>query len=224
MTTTTSTASLSPVANSTSVRAVTGSVCQWKRRAGLSALGAMAPSLAAWWLARKFLTPPRHRAPPRERGALAAADGFVLPFGRGLLRAWRWGEGPPVLLVHGWGGRGGQLLALAAPILRAGCAVVTFDGPAHGDSTGKTASVRDFARAVAAVAERVGARAAIAHSMGAPAVALALAGGLSLDAAAFVSPPRSPVPFLDRLFDALRAPGAVRERTRARLEQRIGTA
>jgi len=102
--------------------------------------------------------------------------------------------------------------------------VVTFDGPAHGDSTGKTASVRDFARAVAAVAERVGARAAIAHSMGAPAVALALAGGLSLDAAAFVSPPRSPVPFLDRLFDALRAPGAVRERTRARLEQRIGTA
>ena len=224
MTATTSAPSVSWFRNSTSVRAVTGSVCRWERRAGLSTLGVLAPSLAARWLARSFLTPPRHRALPPERDALAAADGFVLPFGRGLLRAWRWGEGPAVLLVHGWGGRGGQLMALAAPILRAGCAVVTFDGPAHGSSTGRTASVRDFARAVAAVAERVGARAAIAHSMGAPAVALALAGGLSLDAAVFVAPPLSPIPFLDRLFDAVRAPGAVRERARARLERRIGAA
>ncbi|HEX7623382.1 MAG TPA: alpha/beta fold hydrolase [Anaeromyxobacteraceae bacterium] len=129
-----------------------------------------------------------------------------------------------MLLVHGWGGRAGQTLALVPPLLRAGCAVVTFDGPAHGSSTGRTASVRDFARALAAVAERVGARAAIAHSMGAPAVALALDGGLSLDAAVFVAPPRSPVPFLDRLLDAMRAPGAVRERARARLERRIGAA
>ena len=137
MTTTTSTPSFSQVSNSTSVRAIPGSVCRWERRAGLSALGVLAPSLAAWWLARSFLTPPRHRALRPERGALAAADSFVLPFGRGLLRAWRWGEGPAVLLVHGWGGRGGQTLALVAPLLRAGCAVVTFDGPAHGGSTGR---------------------------------------------------------------------------------------
>ncbi len=224
MTTTTSTQSSSRINNSTGVRARNGPICRWERRAGMSALGALAPSFAAWWLARGFLTPPRHRTPPPERSALEAADGFALPFGRGQLRAWRWGEGPAVLLVHGWGGRGGQLLALAPPILRAGCAVVTFDGPAQGHSTGRTASVRDFAGAVAAVAERVGARAAIAHSMGAPAVALALAGGLSLDAAVFVAPPRSPVPFLERLFETVRASGAVRERARARLERRIGAA
>jgi pimeloyl-ACP methyl ester carboxylesterase len=129
-----------------------------------------------------------------------------------------------VVLVHGWGGRGGQTLALVPPLLQAGCAVVTFDGPAHGSSTGRTASVRDFALAFAAVAERVDARAAIAHSMGAPAVALALHGGLSLNAAVFVAPPRSPLPFLDRLFDTVRAPSAVRERARARLERRIGAA
>jgi hypothetical protein len=74
------------------------------------------------------------------------------------------------------------------------------------------------------VAERVDARAAIAHSLGAFGVGWALADGLALDAAVLVAPPRGPVEFLDRFFDALRIRPNVRDATRARLRRRLGLA
>ncbi len=207
--------------NSTTVRSY---VAPWALRAGITALGAVAPPLAERAVERIFLTPPRHAAPPQEREVLASADRFTVPFGRGRLQAWRSGEGPAVMLVHGWGGRGGQMMTLAPALRRAGCSVVTFDGPAHGASSGRIASAPLFGEAIAAVAGRVGARAAVAHSMGAPGLAVALAGGLALDAAVFVAPPRSPLPFFQRLCDAMRVPSAIRQGARSRLERRFGTA
>src|SRR6185295_15857353 len=66
---------------------------------------------------RIFCTAPRHRAPEREREALASARPFRVRMGRRQLQAWRWGRGPVVLLLHGWGGRGGQLSAFVEPLL-----------------------------------------------------------------------------------------------------------
>jgi pimeloyl-ACP methyl ester carboxylesterase len=129
-----------------------------------------------------------------------------------------------VLLVHGWAGSAEQLAPFVAPLVAAGCAAVTLDAPAHGGSTGRLTTGLGFAEAVAAVAGRVGARAAVAHSLGAFGVGWALADGLSLDAAVLVAPPRGPVEFLDRFFDALRLRRSVRDATRARLGRRIGLA
>ena len=58
---------------------------------------------------------------------------------------------------------------------QAGLSAVAFDGPAHGKSDGWAASVPHFADAVAEVAGRTGAVAAVGHSMGGAAVALAAA-------------------------------------------------
>src|SRR6266446_2461565 len=94
-------------------------------RAALPALEAVAPPLAARIGERLFLTPPRHPAPERERAALATAVAFDVPFRGRRLRAWRWGgRGAPVLLVHGWGGRAGQMAAFAPPLLDAGLRAV----------------------------------------------------------------------------------------------------
>ncbi|HEY7724352.1 MAG TPA: alpha/beta fold hydrolase [Anaeromyxobacteraceae bacterium] len=206
-----------PRDKSTTVRSVgTGAL-----RLGLAVGGAIAPALAARAAERMFLTPPRHPPPPREGELLAGAEPFAVRAGAEILRCWRFGEGPPVLLVHGWGGRGGQMAPLAPALRAAGRAAVTFDGPAHGASSGRTASVPAFADAVAAVAAHVGARAAVGHSMGAAGLALAMIRGLELDAAAFLAPPRSPAAFLARFFDALRLSAPVREGVRARLERRL---
>jgi hypothetical protein len=203
------------------------SVLTWRARAlraGAPLLSAAAPGLAAIAAERLFLTPPRPRQRARVAGALAAADAFAVTAGGGTVRGWRIGEGPAVLLVHGWGGRASQLLPFAEPLLGSGCSLVTFDAPAHGLSSGRIASALHFAAAVEAVAARVSPRAVVAHSMGAAATALAIAGGLPLDAAVFVGPARSPEPFFEHFCDALRLPAGVRAEVQRRLEARLGAA
>jgi len=193
-------------------------------RATLPALAAVAPGLAARIGERLFLTPPRHAAPERERAALAAAVPFQVPFRGGRLRAWRWGgPGAPVLLVHGWGGRAGQMAAFAPPLLEAGLSAVAFDGPGHGRSDGRLSSAPDFAVAIQAVAARLGGvRAVIAHSMGAPSTVLALGDGLALEAAVFVGPSVGPRGFLRLFGQALGLSEATRAAVARRLEARFG--
>ena len=49
-----------------------------------------------------------------------------------------------VMLVHGWSGRGTQLYAFADKLLENGYMVISFDGPAHGNSSGTTTMMPDF--------------------------------------------------------------------------------
>ncbi len=191
-------------------------------RTGLSLAGALAPPLAARAAARLFLTPPRYQPPPGEREALARGEPFEVPLGAGALRAWRFGDGPPVLLVHGWGGRGGQMTSLVPAVVAAGLSAVAFDGPAHGASSGRAASVPHFADAVAAVAAHTGARAGLGHSMGAAGVALAMIRGLPLEAAVLVAPPRSPDGFVAGFSRAMGLGPRAEARLRAQLARRLG--
>lgn len=79
------------------------------------------------------------------------------------------GDGPPLLLVHGFGG-GAENFSLLAPLLARTHRVVVPDLPGHGGSTALPAapSLAGFADRVAAVAEREGAvpAAIVGHSMG----------------------------------------------------------
>jgi pimeloyl-ACP methyl ester carboxylesterase len=197
-------------------------VAPWPLRAGLSALGALSPALAGRAGARLFLTPPRHVVPRRERAALAAAEPFALRHRGHALRGWTLGAGPAVLLVHGWGGRSGQLAPIAHTLAAAGCTAVAFDAPAHGRSGGRTTSMVGFAEAAADVAGRFGARAAVGHSVGGAAVAFAAAHGLDLAAAALLAPPRTPVAFVDQLAGALRLSAPVRAALDDRIVRRVG--
>lgn len=191
-------------------------------RAGLGALGRISPPLAGRAAGRIFMTPPRSPVPAWEDEALRDAERFTLDAGGARLRGFRMGDGPVVLLVHGWGGRGGQLAALAPPLLAAGAAVVGFDGPAHGASGGDVASLPRLADAATAVARAFGARAAIGHSFGAAALGLAVSRGLALDAVALVGAPRSPALFFHRFCEEMRLRPAARAAFQRRLEARVG--
>ncbi len=206
---------------STNVRPVSD---PWLLRGAFAIVAAIAPSLAAYAGERLFLRPPRRQPSRREQAALTAGEPFVVAAGRERLRAWRFGAGPTVLLVHGWGGRGGQVAPLIPPLVTAGCAVVAFDAPAHGASTGRLASGITFSEAISAVAPRVGARAAIGHSIGAAGLGWAIASGLELDAAVLLSPPRSVAWFFRRFCDGLSLPPPVEDAIRARLRRRYGVA
>jgi pimeloyl-ACP methyl ester carboxylesterase len=208
--------------NSTTVRASPTAGASWPLRAGLSALSAVSPALAARAGERLFLSPPDVTPPRREREALAHWERFEVDRRHGGLAAWRKGSGPVVLLVHGWGGRGGQLTSFAPALVAAGCTVVTFDAPAHGASPGRLASVVLFADAVTEVARATGARAAIGHSMGGAAAAWAVARGLELDAVVSIGAPRTPASFFHSFADALGLSREVRAAIRDRVEARVG--
>src|SRR3954471_16290637 len=55
-------------------------------------------------------------------------------------------DGPVVLLVHGWGGHAGQMLALAGKLSAQGLRPVIVEMPAHGRSGGSVSNLPQFAR------------------------------------------------------------------------------
>jgi hypothetical protein len=191
-------------------------------RAALRALERIAPPLAARVAARLFMTPPRDGKAPRDWSPLGRPTPFAVQVGGETLRGVRIGRGPAVLLAHGWGGRASQLAALAPPLLEAGASVVAFDGPAHGASSGRTTNLPEMAGALRDVALRFRVRAAVGHSFGAAALALALHRGLALDAAVLVAPPRAPAAFFDGFCAALGLRPGTREALRERIERRVG--
>lgn len=204
--------------NSTIVR-----VSERLLRAALGVLETAAPAGAAWLAERVFFTPPRPRASARIEGFLSAWQPFDVRVGTRRVAAWRLGHGPAVLLVHGWGGRGGQLGAFAAPLLERGLSVVTFDGPGHGASAGRRSSLVEMARALTVVAERSApVHAVIAHSLGAAATALALADGLDARCVALIGAPADPRDWTRRFAERFGVSEEVIERMRARAETRLG--
>src|SRR6266851_2408253 len=75
------------------------------------------------------------RAPvsPVEQEAMAQASKVYFGETKKTV-AWGWGDGPPVIFVHGWGGRAAQLAPLAVHVANLGFRSVAIDVTGHGDS------------------------------------------------------------------------------------------
>jgi hypothetical protein len=188
----------------------------------LRAAAAVSPELAAAGLLRLFLTPRRHRVPERERAWLAAAEAHRVRIAGRELGLWSWGEGPAVLLVHGWEGRGSQMGAFAAPLAAAGLRAVAFDAPGHGTSEGERSSIPEMAEAVAGVAALLGGvRGVVAHSAGAAATSVALAAGTGAERLVYLAPPNDPVRFLRAAGDMVGLPPVVARHAQRRIERRF---
>jgi len=195
-------------------------------RATLRALSAAAPSVAVRVADRLFMTPPRHRAPAREVEALASARRRSLRIDGGAVATWAWpAAGPAVVLVHGWGGRGGQLAAFVRPLLERNLAVVAFDAPGHGASGPGPATLPRLVAALRAVAGAHGpVHGIVAHSLGAIAAARALHDGLPARCAVFVAPSATLTGPSARFADMLGFSASVRDRMERRIQERVGVA
>jgi pimeloyl-ACP methyl ester carboxylesterase len=191
-------------------------------RVGFGALGAFAPPLVSDLADRLFFAaPPRRTRSARQAAALATAQPFSVRLGSQRVAAWSWGEGPPVLLVHGWAGTGAQLAAFASPLVQAGHRVVTFDAPGHGASDGTRSSLLDFAEAIHAIAARTGPLAGIvAHSLGSTSAVLAMRQGLDVARAVFIGPPADPMAYFRRFLRKFGVPEALRDGVSRDIEER----
>src|SRR5258706_7081721 len=132
-------------------------------------------SRSAFWAERIFLTPPRQRRTRREYRILSRGVFRAVDSGGCRLATWCWGEGPPVLLIHGWGGHAGRLSHFIAPLVEAGFSGRPFDAPGPGGSRARLFSVMDIIPAASTVAEDSRPPPGfIGHSPGPPAAPLAL--------------------------------------------------
>ncbi|MFJ4434005.1 alpha/beta fold hydrolase [Pseudomonas sp. NPDC089395] len=183
-------------------------------------LGHLAPEHVAGKMRRAFMTP--RNLPPREweLPLLASAERITLRFG---LSALRWGQGPTVLLMHGWEGRPTQFAALIDTLVQAGHTVVSLEGPGHGRSPGEQANVVLFARALLeAAAELPPLSAVIGHSMGGASVMLALQMGLRTDAAVSIAAPARMLGVLRGFANRLGMPARARAAFIRQVERDVG--
>jgi pimeloyl-ACP methyl ester carboxylesterase len=156
------------------------------------------PALAGRWAIRLFFKPMRYQRPGREKAFLAKAAVQKLPFtgmdsrpsGESTYTVYRWGQGPKVLLAHGWAGRGTQMGFFIEPLVAAGYEVIAFDAPAHGDSSGQRTNVVEFAQVVKEIGQEVGGFTAIVgHSLGGIASGLAVQEGVRTEKLVTISSP-----------------------------------
>lgn len=192
-------------------------------RAAFRTVGAVAPGVAARWAESIFCRPPRQEARPAEEAFLATGRPLTLRRSGTQLSAWEWGNGPLVVLAHGWGSRAGRWATLAPLLVGEGFRVVTYDAPAHGRSPGRMASLPEFADALLAVVAEVGpAHGVVGHSLGGAAIAVALSRGLAAGRAVLISAPSNPEVFADRFASVLGMPPRVRRTMQSNLERRLG--
>lgn len=134
----------------------------------------VAPAHVEAKAAELFMSPRRRepRAPALRTGREGTRG--VVRSGNSAVAFYSFGEGPAVLLVHGWEGRPAQLVAFAEPLVQLGYRAIFVDLPAHGYSTGRQTSVVASARALQDLAQLVGpVKGVIAHSFGGAAAVLA---------------------------------------------------
>ena len=192
-------------------------------RGALQLSAMFSTELAGRWVNRLWFRTYRYPQPEREREWLAGARPLTLTHRDRPLAVYCWGEGPTVLLVHGWHGRGPQLGAFAAPLVAAGFRVVAFDAPAHGRTPGDATDLPEVSEALMTVAGAFPPlHGVIAHSFGVACTLYAIAQGLAPRRFVGISAP-SDIDFLMASFAArLAVPDAAMTVHRRLLEARFG--
>ena len=194
----------------------------WILRTAFRTVGSVAPGVAARWAETIFCRPPRHESRPAEEAFLATGERITVRSEDQDLAVWIWGNGPVVVLTHGWGGRAGRFSSMAAALAEAGFRVVLFDAPAHGASMGEQASLPQFARALREVGAAAGSvYGLVGHSLGGAAVSLAMQQGLWTRRAVLLAAPADVFLFTHAFAEHLRIPHRARDVMRQNLETRL---
>jgi len=176
----------------------------WLLRVAIRLLGLVSPALAGRWVYRLWFQPIRFPEPPQEKEWRRRAEPMAVEHRGQLLAVDAWGQGPTVLLVHGWNGRGAQLGAFAPALTDAGYRVVAFDTPAHGRSPGRATNLPEISEAIQSVASRCGpVHAIVGHSFGVACAVFAMQQGLQANCFVALSPPDSVRSLTRKFFVAL---------------------
>lgn len=147
-------------------------------------LQSLSPRLATKFATKLFTSPFKHKMPKREQhmDLESKQTRKIIPSIGKEIVVYEYGDSTKkVLLVHGWSGRGTQLVKIADTLLKEGYSTVSFDAPAHGKAEGKTSNMSEFIDAVMLLKEEYGPfEAAVGHSLGGMTLLNAVKNGLDI--------------------------------------------
>jgi pimeloyl-ACP methyl ester carboxylesterase len=199
-----------------------------RERRAWELLERFAPALGARWALELWCTPPAVEMSLRMPPGVPQGEPVQATWSGHRIAGESWGDGPAVYLVHGWGGCRAHLGVFVKPLLEAGHRVIAFDLPSHNESepgdlkAGRTTIV-ECAKAVEAFVRAHGpARAIVAHSLGAKAVALAAAHGAPVERLVFLAPMGDFSWYLDVFADRHGFGPRIRRGLHRRLDRRLG--
>ena len=129
-------------------------------------------------VAEKLFTTPFHsKRRDIEHEILESAERFLIPMGKDRqLTGYRWGRktDPVILFVHGWTATATCFVNFIDPLLEKGYQVISYDSIAHGETSGLSVSLTEWADTVIAIMEVIGkVHCIVGHSLGSGAIVIA---------------------------------------------------
>ncbi len=120
---------------------------------------------------------------------------------------WSWGQGPVVVLCHGWSCRGSQMATMAMSIAKAGFKAVVFDCSAHGEAKGKSSGFDVMAKDIYRLFQEFeDVHAFVSHSMGGMMTMKARDLGLKANRYVVIGSPAAPLPIVEKMKNVLKVP------------------
>jgi pimeloyl-ACP methyl ester carboxylesterase len=190
---------------------------------GFNLLSRLHNDLAAKWLTRLWFTTFKSRPGSGVeefwRGAERRVEIAVEETG---VAVHCWGQGPRVVLMHGWSGSGSQFRDFIEPLVEAGFTAVCFDAPEHGSDSGKQTHMLRFSATLLSIQRELGSiDTIVAHSLGAMASLYTQRLGLRFGRAVLIAPQLDAQILFDGYRDLLRLRPALARRTREMIGARL---
>lgn len=193
-------------------------------------LGRRLPRLQQELMGKLWFTPwePKlsERARSRQRAWMDSAAVVRLRVGGKRVTTYKAGEGPAVMLLHGWGDSAAAMGAFISPFVTAGHQVIAFDFPAHGASGGRRTNFYATADVLEAVIDANGGAiyGLVAHSGGGHVAMVAMNRGIRPRVAALLAPSVDIRHSLDRFVELYGLNDNARQAIVAYIERRFGKA
>ena len=153
-------------------------------------LSVFSSKLTTLFAAKLFTTPIKHKIPKREHAMEheSAQKTITISEINKEIVVYEYGKSDKkILLVHGWSGRGTQLVKIADELLKNGFMTISFDAPAHGKSKGNSSIMIEFIASILEIEKQYGPFGfAVGHSLGGMSVLNAIKQNLQVKKAVII--------------------------------------
>lgn len=173
----------------------------------------ISPGLAEKFARKLFITPIKHKIPKREfqMEATSQQTKLFIPSINKEIVVYAYGNSSKkILLVHGWSGRGTQLVKIADAFIEKEYSIISFDAPAHGKSGTKTTLMLEFIESILEVEKHYGPfEFAVGHSLGGMSILNAVKKGLQVKKAVVIGSGNSVINIVNTFIEKIGLPNKV---------------
>lgn len=172
-----------------------------------------------------FITPIKFKTPKRETEMLknAIKSSIYVPSIHKEIITYKYGNGAKkALLIHGWNGRGTQLVTIANKLQKEGYTTISFDAPGHGFSPKTVTNMTEFIESALFLQEEYGEfDVVVGHSLGGMSTINAIQKGLKAKKAVIIGSGDIVEDIIDDFVKQLELKPIIAHKIKGRFEQQF---